>query len=79
MFDHGGSTTASKAQLFLFWNLYHAPVLLVVVAEEFAAIMENVADYVTVGRSIAVLNGIFGKAAVPETKNTIVFLCRTNS
>jgi lysine-specific histone demethylase 1 len=52
--------------LFLFWNLYRAPVLLVLVAGEAAAIMENASDDVIVGRCIAVLKGIFGNTAVPQ-------------
>lgn len=53
-------------ELFLFWNLYRAPVLLALVAGEAAAIMENVSDDVIVGRCIAVLKGIFGNNAVPQ-------------
>jgi len=53
-------------ELFLFWNLYRAPVLLALVAGEAAAIMENVSDDVIVGRCIAVLKGIFGNTAVPQ-------------
>jgi len=50
-----GSTTASRGELFLFWNLYKAPVLLALVAGEAACVMENVSDDVIVGRCIAVL------------------------
>lgn len=53
-------------ELFLFWNLYRAPVLLALVAGEAAAIMENVSDDVIVGRCIAVLKGIFGNTQVPQ-------------
>ena len=66
LFGHVGSTTASRGELFLFWNLYKAPVLLALVAGDAAAIMENVSDDVIVGRSIAVLKGIFGNSAVPQ-------------
>ena len=66
LFGHVGSTTASRGELFLFWNLYKAPVLLALVAGDAAAIMENVSDDVIVGRSIAVLKGIFGNNAVPQ-------------
>ena len=55
LFGHVGSTTASRGELFLFWNLYKAPVLLALVAGEAAGIMENVSDDVIVGRCIAVL------------------------
>merc|ERR1712226_431782 len=72
LFGHVGSTTASRGELFLFWNLYKAPVLLALVAGEAAAIMENVSDDVIVGRSIAVLKGIFGAANVPTPKETVV-------
>lgn len=53
-------------ELFLFWNLYKAPVLLALVAGEAAAIMENVGDDIIVGRCMAVLKGIFGNGAVPQ-------------
>jgi len=72
LFGHVGSTTASRGELFLFWNLYRAPVLLALVAGEAAAIMENVSDDVIVGRCIAVLKGIFGSNAVPTPKETVV-------
>ncbi len=108
LFGHVGSTTASRGELFLFWNLYRAPVLLALVAGEAAAIMENVSDDVIVGRCVAVLKvhpfenlltlcempaksfgnlltllcifaffsfffqGIFGNAAVPAPKETVV-------
>jgi lysine-specific histone demethylase 1 len=47
-------------ELFLFWNLYRAPVLLALVAGDSAAVMEEVSDDVVVGRCIAVLKAIFG-------------------
>jgi len=72
LFGHVGSTTASRGELFLFWNLYRAPVLLALVAGEAAAIMENVSDDVIVGRCIAVLKGIFGNSAVPQPRETVV-------
>ncbi|UYV73518.1 KDM1A [Cordylochernes scorpioides] len=72
LFGHVGSTTASRGELFLFWNLYRAPVLLALVAGEAAAIMENVSDDVIVGRCVAVLKGIFGNNNVPHPKETVV-------
>lgn len=72
LFGHVGSTTASRGELFLFWNLYRAPVLLALVAGEAAAIMENVSDDVIVGRCIAVLKGVFGNSNVPQPKETVV-------
>ncbi|PSN46770.1 Lysine-specific histone demethylase 1A [Blattella germanica] len=72
LFGHVGSTTASRGELFLFWNLYRAPVLLALVAGEAAAIMENVSDDVIVGRCIMVLKGIFGNSVVPQPKETVV-------
>lgn len=69
LFGHVGSTTASRGELFLFWNLYKAPVLLALVAGEAAAIMENVSDDVIVGRSLVVLKGIFGNNAVPQVSS----------
>ncbi|CAO1441945.1 unnamed protein product [Diamesa serratosioi] len=72
LFGHVGSTTASRGELFLFWNIYQLPVLLTLVAGQSAAIMENVSDDVIVGRCIAVLKGIFGDKAVPQPKETVV-------
>lgn len=71
LFGHVGSTTASRGELFLFWNLYKAPVLLALVAGEAAAIMENVSDDVIVGRSLVVLKGIFGNNAVPQVGSVL--------
>jgi len=66
-YDHPSKRTIGFAgELFLFWNLYKAPVLLALVAGEAAAIMENVGDDVIVGRCMAVLKGIFGNNAVPQ-------------
>ncbi|PNF26453.1 hypothetical protein B7P43_G16255, partial [Cryptotermes secundus] len=73
------STTPSRGQLLLFWKLYLAPILLVLVADKVAAITEMVTDDVTVGQCIAVLKGIFGKAATPHLQETIVIAWRTNS
>lgn len=72
MFGHVGQTTASRGELFLFWNLYKAPVLLALVAGEAAAIMENVSDDVIVGRTIVVLKGIFGNNAVPQVRTLLI-------
>jgi len=72
LFGHVGSTTASRGELFLFWNLYKAPVLLALIAGEAAAIMENVSDDVIVGRCLVVMKGIFGVNAVPQPKETLV-------
>uniref|UniRef100_A0A6A7G442 Lysine-specific histone demethylase 1A n=2 Tax=Hirondellea gigas TaxID=1518452 RepID=A0A6A7G442_9CRUS len=72
LFGHVGSTTASRGELFLFWNLYRAPVLLALVAGEAAQVMENVADDVIVGRCVAVLKGIFGNNIVQQPKETVV-------
>ncbi|PNF16828.1 hypothetical protein B7P43_G16933 [Cryptotermes secundus] len=67
------SKTASKAQLLLFCNLYRALVLLVFVAEKFAAIVDKIADAVTVCRCVAVPSVIYGKAAVPKLRKSIEF------
>lgn len=67
-------TVFLTGELFLFWNLYRAPVLLALVAGEAAAIMENVSDDVIVGRCIAVLKGIFGNSAVPQVSYNCMFI-----
>jgi hypothetical protein len=60
-------------------NFYRAPNLLVLVAQKDAAVMENVANYVAVSRCRAVVKGIFSNAAVPQPKEIILILWRTNS
>ncbi|XP_044734274.1 lysine-specific histone demethylase 1A [Chrysoperla carnea] len=72
LFGHVGSTTPSRGELFLFWHLYKAPVLIALVAGEAAALMENISDDVIVSRCINVLKGIFGNGCVPQPKETIV-------
>lgn len=72
LFGHVGSTTATRGELFLFWNLYKAPVLIALVAGEAANKLENVSDEVIVGQSIGVLRGIFGTSAVPQPKESVV-------
>ena len=64
-------TTASRGELFLFWNLYKAPVLLSLVAGEAASIMENINDDIIIGRVLAVLRGIFGNSQVPQVNKCI--------
>lgn len=72
LFGHVGSTTASRGELFLFWNISQSPVLLALVAGSSSALMEHISDDVLVGRCIAVLKGIFGNSAVPQPKETVV-------
>ena len=72
LFGHVGATTASRGELFLFWSLYRAPVLMALVAGEAAHIMENVSDDVIVSRCLQVLKTIFGNGNVPQPKETVV-------
>ncbi len=72
LFGHVGSTTASRGELFLFWSLYRAPVLMALVAGEAAGIMENVSDDIIISRCLTVLRSIFGTTAVPNPKETVV-------
>ncbi|XP_054167068.1 lysine-specific histone demethylase 1A-like [Oppia nitens] len=72
LFGHVGSTTASRGELFLFWSLYRAPVLMALVAGEAAGIMENVSDDIIISRCLTVLRSIFGATAVPNPKETVV-------
>lgn len=72
LFGHVGSTTPSRGELFLFWHLYKAPVLIALVAGEAAALMENISDDIIVSRCINVLKGIFGNGCVPQPKETVV-------
>lgn len=72
LFGHVGSTTASRGELFLFWSLYKAPVLMALVAGEAAGIMENVSDDIIISRCLTVLRSIFGTTAVPNPRETVV-------
>lgn len=72
LFGSVSHTTQSRGELFLFWNLYRAPVLLALVAGDAAAVMEEVSDDVVVGRCIAVLKQIFGVDRVPQPRDTLV-------
>lgn len=72
LFGSVSHTTQSRGELFLFWNLYRAPVLLALVAGDAAAVMEEVSDDVVVGRCIAVLKQIFGNDRVPQPRDTLV-------
>lgn len=71
LFGHVASTTTNRGELFLFWSIYEAPVLLALVAGEAANKLETYPDDIIVGRAIAVLKGIFG-TSVPQPKETIV-------
>ncbi|XP_031567611.1 lysine-specific histone demethylase 1A-like isoform X2 [Actinia tenebrosa] len=72
LFGHVSGTTLNRGELFLFWNLYKAPVLISLVAGEAANKLENVADDIIVGRAVAVLRGIFGPSNVPQPKKSVV-------
>lgn len=78
LFGHIGSTTSSRGELFLFWNLYKSPVLMALVAGEAAGIMEKVADDVIVGRCLTVLKNIFGPSQVPQPKEFVVTRWRSD-
>ncbi len=66
LFGQVPMSTASRGELFLFWNIYKAPVLLSLVAGEAASIMENISDDIIIGRCLAVLRSIFGNSQVPQ-------------
>ncbi|KAK3739031.1 hypothetical protein QZH41_010497 [Actinostola sp. cb2023] len=72
LFGHVSGTTQSRGELFLFWNLYKAPVLISLVAGEAANKLENVPDDIIVGRAVGVLRGIFGPSNVPQPKKSVV-------
>ena len=59
------SATANRGELFLFWSIYKAPILLALVAGEAANKLETYSDEVIGDRAIAVLKGIFGANTVP--------------
>jgi len=68
LFGHVASTTANRGELFLFWSIYKAPVLLALVAGEAANKLETYPDDVIVGRALTVLKGIFGSNNVPQVR-----------
>ncbi|XP_050521790.1 possible lysine-specific histone demethylase 1-like isoform X1 [Daktulosphaira vitifoliae] len=78
LFGHIGTTTSSRGELFLFWNLYRAPVLLALVAGEAANVLEEATDDVITARCMLVLRGIFGTANVPDPKETVVTRWRSD-
>ncbi|CAG0897457.1 unnamed protein product [Cyprideis torosa] len=71
-FGHISQTTASRGELFLFYHLSRAPVLIALVAGEAANVSEGVSDDVIIGRALTVLKGIFGPSNVPPPKETVV-------
>lgn len=72
LFGHVGATTSSRGELFLFWAIYRAPVLIALVAGKAANMMEHVGDGIVVSRTLAVLKAIFGVDKVPEPLNYTV-------
>lgn len=72
LFGHIGSTTSSRGELFLFFNIYKSPVLMALIAGEAANLMESVTDDVIVARCLTVLKGIYGAGVVPQPKETVV-------
>ena len=71
LFGHVASTTASRGELFLFWNLYKAPVLIALIAGEAATRAEEMTDQVIVDRALRVLKGMYGSSNVPEVTFSI--------
>ena len=69
LFGHVASTTSNRGELFLFWSIYKAPVLLALVAGEAANKLETYPDDVIIGRAITVLKGIFGTNNVPTVRH----------
>lgn len=72
LFGHVASTTASRGELFLFWNLYKAPVLIALIAGDAASRAEEMTDQVIVDRALRVLKGMYGSSNVPEPRETLV-------
>lgn len=66
LFGHVASTTASRGELFLFWNLYKAPVLIALLAGDAATRSETMTEQVIVDRALRVLKGMYGSSNVPE-------------
>ena len=66
LFGHVASTTSNRGELFLFWSIYNAPVLLALVAGEAANKLETYSDDVIIGRALTVLKGIYGTSNVPQ-------------
>lgn len=66
LFGHVATTTASRGELFLFWSLYRAPVLLALIAGKASDVAEKIGDDFILSRTLAVLRGIYGTDNVPE-------------
>lgn len=71
LFGHVASTTANRGELFLFWSIYKAPVLLALVAGEAANKLETFPDEVIIGRALTVLKGIYGSQNVPQVRTAL--------
>jgi len=72
MFGRSPQTTSSRGELFLFYQVYKAPVICAIMAGDSATNTEKLPDEVIVGRCLSVLKGIFGKDSVPAPKETVV-------
>jgi lysine-specific histone demethylase 1 len=72
LFGHVAKTTESRGELFLFFYLYKAPVLVALVAGEAGAVMEDVSDEIVIGRCLSVLKNIFGPGVVPHPTDNLV-------
>ncbi|XP_039270275.2 lysine-specific histone demethylase 1A-like isoform X1 [Styela clava] len=70
LFGHVAATTASRGELFLFWSLYKAPVLLALIAGKASNVAEKIGDDLILARALAVLKGIYGTENVPEPKHS---------
>jgi lysine-specific histone demethylase 1 len=72
LFGHVATGTASRGELFMFWHLSHAPVLIALLAGDDAVRFEGLPDDVVVAKAVAVLRSIFGDPIVPEPKESHV-------
>ncbi|UJR21936.1 hypothetical protein I4U23_025005 [Adineta vaga] len=72
LFAHVNASTSSRGELFLFWCFTKPPVLIALVAGDAANVVECATDDVIIGRTLVVLRNIFGSAAVPSPKESLV-------
>ncbi|XP_063675482.1 lysine-specific histone demethylase 1A-like isoform X2 [Bolinopsis microptera] len=66
LFGHVSNSTISRGELFLFWSVSKAPVLIALIAGEAATVIETVPDEAIVGRAMTILRAIFGFQTVPQ-------------
>uniref|UniRef100_A0A914V4G9 Amine oxidase domain-containing protein n=1 Tax=Plectus sambesii TaxID=2011161 RepID=A0A914V4G9_9BILA len=78
LFGHTNESTLSRGEMFLFWSIYDAPVLIALIAGQSADMVEKMADDIIIKRCMAVLTSIFGNTVPPEPTEAMVTRWRSD-